>query len=134
MYPPPHHQSQEIEKCDYKKSSSVFHTLGRIKINPNAKVDFKDGQDSMADISLVSNIDMKNFVSIPANSHVGYAKDFSLLWVEGNDGVDITDRFFRIENEELITNRLFIPSMFTQDVYVMKEDCLGYIMEVIKPL
>lgn len=125
--------SKEIQPHNLKKSTSIFHTLGRIKIKSDASVDFKDCDHNTADISLVSNIDMKNFMKIPAETHVGYAKDLQRLWVEGNDGSDITDAFFKLVNGELLTKRLFIPSMFTKDVYVMKEDCLGYIMEEINP-
>jgi hypothetical protein len=120
------------EGASRENSSEVYHTMARIKVSPSATIDFNDDANSEADISLVSNIDTKNFKMIPKNSHVGYVKDIDLLWIEANNGDIITNDFLKIENGELLTNRLFIPSMFTKDVYVMKEDCLGYLMEIIK--
>jgi hypothetical protein len=116
-----------------KERNEVFHTLARMKVHQEARIDFDDDIESEADLSLVSNIDSRNFQIIQKNTHLGFIKDLNLIWVEDNQGRDITKQFFRIENGELLTNRLFIPSMFTKDVYVMKEDCLGYIMEVIIP-
>jgi succinylglutamate desuccinylase len=111
----------------------VFHTMARLKVNPEARVDFDDNADSEADLSFVSNLDSRNFDIVHKNSHMGFAKDLKLIWVENNDGKDITDQFLKIENGELITTRVFIPSMFTKDIYVMKEDCLGYVMEHMIP-
>ena len=116
-----------------REDCEVFHSLARIMISPDARVDFEDSGDSEADLSFVSNIDNKNFELVPKGSHMGFAKDANLIWVEDNKGTHITDHFLKVKDGELITNRLFIPSMFTKDVYVMKEDCLGYIMELMVP-
>jgi hypothetical protein len=112
-----------------KEVPVVFHTMARLKVNHEARVDFDDNSESEADLSFVSNLDSRNFEIVHKNSHMGYAKDLKLIWIVNNDGKDITDQFLKVENGELITTRVFIPSMFTKDVYVMKEDCLGYIME-----
>lgn len=107
----------------------VFHTMARLKVRQEARVDFDDDPESEADLSFVSNLDSRNFEIVHKNSHMGFVKDLNLIWIEDNKGRDITEQFLKVENGELITTRVFIPSMFTKDVYVMKEDCLGYIME-----
>jgi len=125
-----------MDKIEYNRErdkTEVYHTLARIKVDYHARIDFDDNPDSEADLSLVSNIDSKNFELVHRNTHIGYAKHLNLLKVIANDGRDITDQFLKVENGELLANRLFIPSMFTKDVYIMKEDCLGYIMELILP-
>lgn len=116
-----------------RDNSKVYHTLARMKVSENARIDFQDLKDSEADLSLIEDIDERNFEMIPKDTHLGYAKDFSKIRVEGNDGTDLSEHFLRCENGEILTSRLFIPSMFTKDIYVMKEDCLGYVMEVIHP-
>ncbi len=123
----------EIKYNPERDSSEVYHTLARIKVSQDARVDFDDSADSDSDLSLVSNLDSRNFELVHKNTHIGFAKDLSLISIQDNAGNDITDQFLKIENGELLVNRLFIPSMFTKDVYIMKEDCLGYVMELILP-
>ena len=124
-------KAKKLIRNPRRPSSEVFHTIARIKVSPEARVDFENDKDSEADLSFHSNIDTQNFTIIPKNTHVGYAKNLNLVWVEANDGTIITDEFLKIVDGELLTNRLFIPSMFTKDIYVMKEDCLGYVMETM---
>jgi succinylglutamate desuccinylase len=113
--------------------SEVFHTIGRIIVSKDSSIDFINTLSSTSDLSIVPTIDSKNFEIIKKGSHIGFAKDLSKIKVEDNKGRDITTDFFKIEEGKLLTNRVFIPSMFTKDVYVMKEDCLGYIMEIMIP-
>ncbi len=122
-----------LEANPKRENPVVFHTMARLKVSQAARVDFEDNPESEADLSFVSNIDSRNFEVVHKNSHIGYAKDLKLIWIEDNSGKDITDHFLRIVDGELLTTRVFIPSMFTKDVYVMKEDCLGYIMELMVP-
>ncbi|MCO4753461.1 MAG: succinylglutamate desuccinylase/aspartoacylase family protein [Bacteriovoracaceae bacterium] len=108
---------------------NVFHTIGRIKISKEAKVDFLNSKDSDSDFSFIGNLETKNFSFLPQGTLLGFCKNPSLIKVVGNNGEDITEHFIRIENNQIITSKMFIPSMFTQDLYILKEDCLGYVME-----
>lgn len=126
--------SEELIPNLKRVTKEIYHTMARFKVHPNAKVDFADSPDTEADLSFVSNIDSRNFEVIKRGTHLGFAKNLDFLLVEDNKGRDITDHFLKIENGEIIINRTFIPSMFTRDIYVMKEDCLGYLMEIMLPL
>jgi hypothetical protein len=44
-------------------------------------------------------------------------------------GREVADRFFRVEGDMLRTTRALMPSMFTLDERVIRQDCLGYLME-----
>jgi hypothetical protein len=55
------------------------------------------------------------------------------LHVSDERGKDVYDRYFRIERETLLTNRSFMPSMFTLDENIIRQDCLGYLMERLLP-
>ncbi len=123
----------QLEKNPEREVNEVYHTLARMKVSDKARIDFEDDLESEADISFVSNLDSRNFEIIKKGSHIGFTKDISLLWVEDNHGNDITDHFFEVVDGDIRNKRVFIPSMFTKDVYVMKEDCLGYVMEIIVP-
>ncbi len=115
--------------------TEIYHTIGRMKVSPEARIDFENSSESEADLSLIPTIDSNNFTVMKKGSSLGYGKDLSLIWIEDNFGKDISGDFLKITDKgEIITRRTFIPSMFTKDIYVMKEDCLGYVMEVIFPI
>lgn len=113
------------------EEQQVYHTIGRMKISEDATIDFDNNKNSENDLSFISNIDSQNFEIVMKDSHFGYINDFSKLRVIDNKDRDITEQFFIKEGNQLKSNRLFIPSMFSKDIYVIKEDCLGYIMEIM---
>ena len=51
------------------------------------------------------------------------------LRVTDEQGLDATDRYLTLEAGEIRTRRPVMPSMFTLDVEVIRQDCLGYFME-----
>lgn len=111
--------------------AEVFHTIGRIKVGGKAKIDFENCLTSKADLSFIKNIDERNFEFLPVGAEFGIIKDNNLINVIDNEGKSIFSNYFKIQDKKLITTQEFIPSMFTKDIFVMKEDCLGYIMERI---
>ena len=111
----------------------IYHTIARLKVDERARIDFEDQGDGDSDLSFIPEFDSQNFKVVKKQTHLGHAKNLKCIRVEDNNGRDLTNDFFKIEGSALVTNRTFIPSMFTKDIYVMKEDCLGYIMEVIIP-
>lgn len=123
----------ELTENPERSNPEIYHTFARMKVNPEAKIDFNDSPCVESDLSFVSNLDENNFEVVPKGAHMGYAKDLSHIRVEDNKGFDLTSDFLKLENGEIKINRIFIPSMFTKDIYVMKEDCLGYVMELMIP-
>jgi hypothetical protein len=114
--------------------ADVYHTIGRIKINKDARLDFFDKMSAESDISFIDTIDEKNFELVKKNTHFGHAENLEMISAINNDNMDITDDIFCIIDGQLQSNRMFIPAMFTKDIYIMKEDCMGYIMEKMIPL
>ncbi len=114
--------------------AEVYHTIGRIMIDKNASVDFKN-ELAGENLSFVDNIDENNFSLVKKNTHFGFSKNLESIRAINNDNKDITEDIFIIdEDSSLKSNRMFIPAMFTKDIYIMKEDCMGYIMEKMIPL
>ena len=112
-----------------KRDADVFHTIGRIHISKDATVDFDNNIESENDISFISNIDSMNFELLKRGDHLGFCKNALNIQAYNNRGDEISNDIFDFTDGKITANRIFIPSMFTKDVYVMKEDCLGYIME-----
>ena len=44
-------------------------------------------------------------------------------------GVDVTDHFFARDGDRLVTTRNVVPAMFTLDERVIRQDCVGYLLE-----
>lgn len=107
----------------------VFHTKARIRIHPDAIVDFNNNEKLQADISFIKDLETKNFSYIPTGYHLGYLKDLNLIRVYDDANTDVTDHYIKLIKNQIITNQMFIPSMFTKNIDVMKSDCLGYVME-----
>jgi hypothetical protein len=45
----------------------------------------------------------------------------------------VYDRYFSIEDNTLLTARPLMPSMFTLEEKIIRQDCLGYLMERLLP-
>lgn len=110
----------------------VFYTNARIKVNKTAKIDFRNELSKNIDISLISTLELLNFDFIQEGKALGWCKDPNLFYVQDNEGFDVTEQYFEFVDQRIITKRMFIPSMFTMDETILKEDCLGYIMQVLK--
>jgi len=107
----------------------VFHTIARIRVHPDAIVDFQNNENMDVDISFIKDLETKNFSYIPTGYHLGYLKNKDLIRVYDDSNSDVTDQYIKLIKNQLITNQMFIPSMFTKNIEVMKSDCLGYVME-----
>ncbi len=56
-----------------------------------------------------------------------------VLDVRDDNDQDVFGRYFSIDEGVLATARAFMPSMFTLDKRVIRQDCLGYLMERLLP-
>jgi hypothetical protein len=48
------------------------------------------------------------------------------------NGMDNTDDFFAINNQQLVMRKAVMPSMLTLNEAVIRQDCLCYLMERMK--
>ena len=110
----------------------LFHTVAIVKV-PD-EVSFGFGDESV-DLRLVDNIDHLNFRELPAGTQLGWPRagaDVSLD-VRDDDDQPVFERYFTFSEGVLRTVRPFMPSMFTLDERVIRQDCLGYLMERLLP-
>jgi succinylglutamate desuccinylase len=110
----------------------LYHTVATVKIPEQVSFGFE--RDNV-DLRLVEGIDHLNFRELPANTVLGRVRDGATprLDVSDEHGRDVYDRYFRIERETLLTNCPFMPSMLTLDEKIIRQDCLGYLMERLLP-
>ncbi|MGH8559567.1 MAG: M14 family metallopeptidase [Methylococcales bacterium] len=108
----------------------LFHSIAQVTIPETIHFDFSP---LAVDLELSADIDHMNFTEVPEGTVIGKTRTHGQIPLLARDesGQDVTSRYFRIENQDLVLNRTIMPSMFTLDHNVIRQDCLGYIMERI---
>lgn len=125
--------TEVLEWNEKRRPLDIFHTLARIRISEDAKIDFNFKPDSRVDFSFISDLENYNFKVLKKGTTIAYINTLDHLSVVDNNKQDITSEFFKQIGNELVTTRVIIPSMLTHVTYIIKEDCLGYIMEFMYP-
>lgn len=110
----------------------LFHTVAVVKIPEQVSFSFRD---EGVDLKLVGNIDHLNFRELPAGTPLGWlgAGADRVLDVRDDNDRQVRDRFFSVTDGTLVAARPFMPSMFTLDEKIIRQDCLGYLMERLLP-
>ncbi len=106
---------------------NLFHTVAIVKV-PRA---FSFGfEKSQSDISFIADLDHMNFHELSAGFVLAQLNSSdAVLEAWDEQGKDVAGQFFKAENGVLRTIRPVMPSMFTLDERVIRQDCLGYLME-----
>ena len=106
----------------------LFHTVATVKVPTRLSFGF-DATDH--DLRFTPELDHLNFRELPAGTSLGRARQVTGACLEAWDeeGNEVGERFFRVEGGEIRTIRAVMPSMFTLDERVIRQDCLGYVME-----
>jgi len=110
----------------------LFHTVATVKVPEALSFGF---DEASVDLQLVSDIDHLNFRELPASTRLGRVKPGASVTLDVRDenGQSVCDRYFTIEDNALVTARPLMPSMFTLDERIIRQDCLGYLMERLLP-
>jgi succinylglutamate desuccinylase len=126
------HLPQFSDKTLPSQDIDIYHTVAQIKINPNIDFSF---HSTSADLLLDKDIERMNFTEIPAGTQFGQIFNHNKVPVTATDdsGKIVTDKFFSVIDNSLQINRAIMPSMLTLDKRVIRQDCLCYLMERIKP-
>ena len=113
----------------------LFHTVATVSVPEHINIRFDDdgnGKMRTNEIQFLPELDRLNFHELAAGITLGFV-DPQLtsipLQVIDEQGQDASRRFFRLHNGELQTACEVMPSMFTLNTEVIRQDCLGYLME-----
>ncbi len=106
----------------------LFHTVAIVKVPDGIRFGFGAGAH---DLRLIPELDRLNFRELPAGTRLGWVAGAHGAPLEAWDelGRDVAGRFFTVADGELRTRRSLMPSMFTLDERIIRQDCLGYLME-----
>ncbi|MGB5718429.1 MAG: M14 family metallopeptidase [Gammaproteobacteria bacterium] len=110
----------------------LFHTVATVKVPEDVSFSF---DEVSVDLRFVGNIDHLNFRELPAGTPLGRLQPGAsvALDVRDENGQSVGDRYFATEDDSLVTARALMPSMFTLDERIIRQDCLGYLMERLLP-
>ena len=110
----------------------LFHTVATVKVPETMSFGFGDAD---TDLRLLGDIDHLNFRELPAGSRLGWLRDGvdAVLDVRDENDRQVFERYFSIQDGVLTSTSPFMPSMFTLDERIIRQDCLGYLMERLLP-
>ncbi len=106
----------------------VYHTVAIVKLNPGISV----GQiDKGHHIELKPDVDQLNFRELPPGTPLASVRPGSAFPVRATNefGKDVTDRYFDMAHDQLLTRTNIMPSMLTLELDIIQQDCLCYLME-----
>ncbi len=107
----------------------LFHTVATVRVPDEFSIGFGEGE---ADIHFHPDLDHFNFRELPEGTvlaHVNEASAVPGLQAWDEDGQPVDGRYFHQSDGTIATTRPVMPSMFTVDERVIRQDCLGYLME-----
>ena len=106
----------------------LFHTVATVKIPEHLTIGL---DDASKDINFVENLDQLNFIEQPAGTPIANIRtdEQSIIEAWSETGQEVASEYFVIENGRLVTRKSLMPSMFTRDLKVIRQDCLCYLME-----
>ena len=126
------HMSELPEHPVASHDVDLFHTVATVKVREDISFGFGD---EPVNLQLVGNIDHLNFRELPAGTQIGWLDQpgLDVLDVRDDNGQEVGGHYFSVDGRALATTRVFMPSMFTLDKKIIRQDCLGYLMERLLP-
>lgn len=105
----------------------LFHTQAIVKIP--SQISFGFGCDNR-DLCLLDDLELLNFRELPPGTEFGQmTKGIHTLDVQNEQGEQVAERYFTLEQGALKTRLPVMPSMLTRNESVIRQDCLCYLME-----
>ncbi len=117
----PHHQvaAHDID---------LFHTVAVLKVPVATSFGFAA---EATDIWFAADLDRLNFRELPPGTVLGWVRHGDNGRIEAWDeqGSEVGTRYFNVQDGQISTAVPVMPSMLTLDERVIRQDCLGYVME-----
>lgn len=121
--------AQDASGNDLASVAEVYRTVARIRLQGNCSVGFESGND----IVFREDLDLLNFRMLPAGEPIGRLNSQlgKCLIVKDQSGNDVTSDFLQCNESQVSFGKAVMPSMLTKNLTVMRQDCVGYLMETI---
>ncbi len=108
----------------------VLRSVARVRVPEHVSFSF---DDDGADLRLAHGLDAHNFTLVPDGTPIGWIRHGADARLEALDatGADVSERYFRRDRDALVTASPLIPSLFTPNARIIRQDCLCYVMEPV---
>ena len=112
----------------------LFHTVVTMRVASDARIIFGDASaapDGSNALWFRTDFDWFNFRELHPGEVLAHAGPQwrNLLTVIDDDGGDRAEEYFTWRDGALRLNKTVMPSMFTLDEKIIRQDCVGYLME-----
>lgn len=105
----------------------LYESVGQVLVRDDIAFGFDDPE---AVLNLIPNLDRWNFTPIPAGFALGSVRSSCLpVQVIDDWGSDTAAQLFAIRQENLVTLRELTPAMLTTNAQIVRQDCLGYLLQ-----
>lgn len=123
---------ESLENHRMPTNPVVFETVGRIVLKNFVDYDFGFGESDTT-LNLPVDFEKMNFGRIEVGQKFAdYQGEVSPFHVYDEKGRDLFDQFFMVKDNCIYSKKETIPSMFTKNKQVIRQDCLGYIMQEVQ--
>lgn len=123
-------EAEELTDATFpEEPPEVFHTVAKITVDEGAKVGL-GYQPQRYDLCFPEDLESLNFTMLAPETRIGWCFNSEhRLRVTDNEGKDVSEHYIVYRGEEILTRQACLLSMLTQDITVIHQDCLCYIME-----
>ena len=116
-------------------AQEIYHTIARVELGSDCRIAFSTDpveKRNAASVVFRGDLDQLNFTEAGKGTVLAEVMDSSgFQWSVRHTSTEVSPRpepLLVVEDRKLILNTELIPSMFTLDASVMRDDCLGYLM------
>jgi hypothetical protein len=111
----------------------LFHVLAQVTVREEIRFSYSD---ATADLLLRGQLDSLNFTELKPGTVLGQITQAERavplpLIARTDDGLDVATEFFMLENGYVKLRKAAMPCMLSPDERIIRQDCLGYLMERI---
>jgi len=107
---------------------SLYHMTTSIVVAEGLRVEFGSGPRDGA-LVLRDDLDRLNFTRVPAGTVLGWCQRADALVVRDQQGRAAPNTCIELCGQAFTTTRDWMPAMLSCDRDVIRDDCLGYLME-----
>lgn len=106
--------------------AEIYHTAGRVLLAPGARFAFGAPEE----VEFAADFDRLNFTELERGEVFARLHgERSPVIVIDDSARDVTDQFFVRDGDYLRLTRRATPAMLTTDAKIVRQDCVGYLME-----
>lgn len=107
----------------------LFHTVARVIIPEDTDFSF----DGSGDLILNGSIELFNFKEIQEGTKFAHRNnEYATFEVLDEQENKVYEDFFRVSGKNIVLKKTVMPSMFTKNIEVIRQDCLCYLMERLR--